>query len=176
MRTTHPDYPALHSRVLAAGTILAADGLRVTPRALRARGVRGATETLLRIRDELIAGGELPPQARRTYVRISLGPRASQALSERSRAFPASQGVPGRPNASQGVPGRPNASQGVPGRPNASQGVPGRPNASQGVPGRPNRVRRSILAYDRAVRRIFGADLARQIGAAPAGRKPRRRA
>jgi hypothetical protein len=146
MRPRHPDYPALRSRVLAAGTILAAAGLRVTPRALRAMGVRSATETLLRIRDELIAGGELPPRARRTYVRISLGPRASQALSERSRAFP------------------------------AFQAVPGRPDASQGVPGRPNRVRRSILAYDRAVRRIFGADLARQIGAAPAGRKTRRRA
>lgn len=38
------------------------------------------------------------------------------------------------------------------------------------------RIRRLIREYDSAVRRIFGPDLARQIGAAPAGRKPRQRA
>jgi len=38
------------------------------------------------------------------------------------------------------------------------------------------RIRRLIRQYDSAVRRIFGAQRATRIGAAPAGRKPRRRA
>ena len=150
-----PLSPVLRARVRAAGLDLTAAGLRVSAQSLRRRGVRGGTALLIGIRDELIAAGELPPEARRVYTRTSLGPRASQAVLS-------------RPEPSQAGLSRPEPSQSVLSRPEPSQGPPkGRAR---------RRMRGAIAEYNCAVRRIFGADRAGQIGAAPAGRNTKNRA
>lgn len=63
---------AQRAAVLAAAIKVHAAGNHITATTLRGYGVRGANQTLDRLRDELIASGELPPEAAaRRYVRVA---------------------------------------------------------------------------------------------------------
>src|SRR5271165_6775125 len=58
------------ARLLAAALRILARGERITHAALRAQGVRGATQRLALVRAELVTLGKLPPEAAtRRYVR-----------------------------------------------------------------------------------------------------------
>lgn len=60
----------LRAQLRAAGLAILAQGQRVTVQRLREHGVRGGTAALIALREELVAAGELPPDAgARVYAR-----------------------------------------------------------------------------------------------------------
>ncbi len=60
----------LREQIRVAGLALVAKGKYVSPEGLRQMGVRGETRLMLRLRNDLVALGELPPEARGAQPRI----------------------------------------------------------------------------------------------------------
>jgi hypothetical protein len=60
----------LRAQLRAAGLAIVAAGQRVSVQRLREHGVRGSTAALITIREEMVAAGDLPPEAAaRVYAR-----------------------------------------------------------------------------------------------------------
>lgn len=131
----------LRAKVLRAAREILAAGEDISAKRLRARGVRGASDRLGKIRAELVASGDLPPEA-------GAGAYSQAVTSPPFRCGPASPESPPSP---------------------VAQADPGdKPSLTRAQ----RRTRRLVRRYNRAVRNIFGRDLARQIGAAPSPKPP----
>jgi hypothetical protein len=135
-----------HLRVIALALLEA--GERVSVQRLRECGVRGGTAALIALRQELVASGELPPEAAaRVYARPVHPP------GKASRPLPTPPGARFQPP--------PVAPVAQPGETLQAGSVDARPKLTRAQ----RRSRRLIERYDSAVGHIFGLDRARQIGA-----------
>ena len=123
----------------SAALALLANGERVSTQKLRECGVRGGTKALISLREELVAAGELPPEA---AARIYAPP-----VHPPGKAF--------RPP--------PPHLQPPPVAPVAQPDIDARPKLTRSQ----RRSKRLVEKYNSAVRNIFGRERARQIGAAP---------
>ncbi len=140
----------LRERIRLVGLALVAEGLTVNSTNLRARGVRGESAAMIRVRNRLVDAGELP--------RSALGPRADEEtpvelpprvtrnsdelrVASRGQIQPSSLATRHSPLASK-----------------ASDAT-----ADLDVP--PTPTEESIERYNAAVKRIFGAGRARAMGA-----------
>ncbi len=136
-----------HLRVIALALLEA--GERVSVLRLRECGVRGGTAALIALRQELVATGELPPEAAaRVYARPlhQPGKKLSVDSSQLSEKTPSS---PLTTDNRQLTTLRERSSN------------------KQPTTAKQRRSRRLIERYNSAVRNVFGEDRARQIGAAP---------
>ena len=139
-----PRYRRLPSSVLRdqlrlAALALLANGQRVSTQKLRECGVRGGTKALIALREELVAAGEIPPEAAaRVYA------------------------PPVHPPGKASRPPPPHL-QPPPVVPVARPDIDARPKLTRAQ----RRSRRLVEEYNSAVRNIFGRQRARQIGAAP---------
>ena len=120
----------LRAQLRSAGLAILATGATVSVQRLREHGVREGPASSSRVREELVAAGELPPgAAARVYARP---------------VHPPGKAAPPPPD----------------------------PDAKPTLTRAQRRIRRLVRRYNRAVRNIFGRDLARQIGAAPSPKPP----
>lgn len=129
----------LRAQLRSAALALLANGERVSTQKLRECGVRGGTKALIALREELVAKGELPPEAA-------------------ARVYAPSTHPPGK--ASRPPPPQ---LQPPPVAPVAQPDVDARPKLTRSQ----RRSRHLIQEYNSAVRHVFGVERARQIGAAP---------
>ena len=130
----------LRAQLRSAALALLAAGERVSTQKLRECGVRGGTKALIALREELVAAGELPPEAAaRIYAPPTHPPgKASRPLPTLSESRLLPPPVP-QPD------------------------IDAKPKLTRSQ----RRSRRLVEEYNSAVRNIFGRDRARQIGAAP---------
>jgi hypothetical protein len=145
---------AVHREQLRDAVLeLLAAGERVSVLRLRQCGIRGGTAQLIALRQELVATGELPPEAAaRIYAPQKHPPGRSVERGacgvERDKSTPHDP----RP--------KPHDVKAVGGQ--------GRRTKDQGPDGlRRRRSRRLVREYNSAVRHVFGRARAREIGAAP---------
>ncbi len=130
----------LRDQLRAAALALLADSQRVSVLRLRECGVRGGTAALIALRQELVASGELPPEAAaRIYARPLHPP--GKKLSVDSSQLSENSTENRQPFE--------------------------RSSNKQPTTAKQRRSRRLIERYNSAVRNVFGEDRARQIGAAP---------
>jgi hypothetical protein len=129
----------LRAQLRSAALALLANGERVSTQRLRECGVRGATAALIKLREELVAAGELPPEAAaRVYAPPTHPPgKASRPPPPHLQPPPVATVV--QPD------------------------VDAKPKLTRAQ----RRSRRLVQEYNSAVRCIFGRQRARQIGAAP---------
>jgi hypothetical protein len=132
---------ALREQLRTVGLALLAAGERVSVLRLRECGVRGGTAALIAMRRELVAAGELPPEA---AARVYAPPLHTPGKRTEDGATPQA-----------GLP------------PRAEEKTIPPPSSVLRSPSLAKRRRseRLIRQYDSAVRRIFGRERARQIGA-----------
>ena len=133
----------LRAQLRSAALALLAAGERVSTQKLRECGVRGGTKALIALREELVAAGELPPEA---AARVYAPP--THPPGRASRPLPTLSGDHLQP---------------PPVVPLAQPDVDARPKLTRSQ----RRSRRLIERYNSAVRHIFGLERAQQIGAAP---------
>jgi hypothetical protein len=162
----------LRAQLRSAGLQILAAGERVSVQRLREYGVRGGTAQLIAMREEMVAAGELPPQAAARIYAHSLHPpgrklsvdscQLSSKLSVDSSQLSVGEGFssPTTDNRRAGPP------QGwvrrVGSQPDKQLTTP-RPKLSRAQ----RQSRRLIREYNSAARNIFGRERAREIGAAP---------
>lgn len=132
----------LRAQLRSAALALLANGERVSTQKLRECGVRGGTKALIALREELVAAGELPPEAAARVYAPPVHPPGKA-----SRPLPIPSGARLQP----------------PPPPVPQPQVDARPRLTRAQ----RRSKRLIERYNSAVRNIFGLQRARQIGAAP---------
>jgi len=146
----------------AALAILAVGG-RVSTQRLRECGVRGSTAALIALREELVAAGELPPEAAaRVYARPVHPPgraRLSVDGCQLSSKLSVDSSQLSEKTKTKTAPSQPATDN------RQLRTVNRQLTTSERRAQR--RSRRLIQRYHSAVRRIFGRQRARQIGAAP---------
>jgi hypothetical protein len=144
----------LRVQLRSVALAILADGERVSTQRLREHGVRGGTAVLIQLREELVASGELPPEAAaRVYAPPKHPPgKSSQRTAISSQEF--SSLIADKLTADRSRADRSRADK-----------LTADSSDSDGRSRR--RSRRLVQEYNIAVRRIFGRARARQIGAAP---------
>lgn len=136
----------LRDQLRSAALALLAAGERVSTQKLRECGVRGGTKALIALREELVAAGELPPEA---AARVYAPP--THPPGKASRPLPILSAMDG---------GRARLEPPPVAQPD---NIDARPKLTRAQ----RRSRRLIERYNSAVRHVFGVERARQIGAAP---------
>jgi hypothetical protein len=132
----------LRAQLCSAALALLANGERVSTQKLREYGVRGGTKALIALREELVAAGELPPEA---AARVYAPPTHPPGKASRDFRLPI-------------------ADCGL----NETRGAQSKiKNPKSKMTRAQRRSRRLIGMYDSAVRNIFGQERAQEIGAAP---------
>jgi len=137
----------LRAQLRSAALAILATGQTVSVQRLRGCGVRGGTAALIALREELVAAGELPPEAAARVYASPMHPPGRARLS-----------VDG---CQLSVGTAPSSSLSAPTTENCQPTTPKRLTRAQ------RRSRRLIRRYYLAVRHVFGRQRARQIGAAP---------
>lgn len=154
-RYHHLPRSVLCAQLRSAALAILATGQTVSVQRLRECGVRGATAALIALREELVAAGELPPEAAaRVYARPVHPPgKASYQLGSNQRSAISSQQFNSSLTADKLIADCSRAEC--------------CPLTAPKLTRAQRRSRRLIRRYNSAVRRIFGRQRARQIGAAP---------
>lgn len=166
-RYRHLPWEVLRAQLQSAALSILADGQRVSTQRLREHGVRGGTATLIALREELVASGELPPEAAaRVYAppKHPPGKASFRSLVSSQQSAVSIQEFLGPRNgdAEELNADRSRADKLI------ADGGQGRRTKDQGPEARRRRrSRRVVQEYNSAVRCIFGRARARQIGAAP---------
>jgi hypothetical protein len=132
----------LRAQLRSAALALLANGERVSTQRLRECGVRGGTAALIKLREELVAAGELPAEA---AARVYAPPTHPPGKASRDFRLPIADFGLNEIRAPQSKIQNPKSKM----------------TRAQ------RRSKRLVEEYHSAVRNIFGRERARQIGAAP---------
>jgi hypothetical protein len=157
-RYRHLPWEVLRAQLRSAALAILADGQRVSTQRLREHGVRGGTAALIKLREELVAAGELPPEA---AARVYAPPKHQPGkASFRSLVSSLSAGSSQRTAISSQEFNSLIADKLI------ADGGQGPRTKGQGPRTKAQRrSRRLVRQYNSAVRSIFGRARARQIGA-----------